>query len=105
MATIALSLDRLSGLTSNQRVFSNCNEEELISACRDGNRAAFQEIIDRHGAAILRLALRMTGSEDDAREVFQNTFLKTLTAIKSFESRCQLKSWLYRIAANFSIAP
>jgi len=102
MASIAIPLEPLPGV--DEQDFSKSSEDELISACRNGNRVAFEEVVNRHGAAILRLALRMTGSEDDAREVFQNTFLKTLTAIKHFECRCQLKSWLYRIAANFCIA-
>jgi len=46
----------------------------------------------------------MTHSEQEASDAYQSTFLKVLTAIRSFRGDCAFQSWIYRIAANFCIA-
>lgn len=71
-----------------------------IEDLRAGDRAQFARLVDIYSGPIYRLGLRMLGSEQDAEDVLQNTFLNVLTHISGFEGRSSLSTWLYRIAAN-----
>lgn len=74
--------------------------EISIEALKAGDRDAFAELVNTYSVPIYRLGLRMLGSELDAEDILQNTFLKALEHIGGFESRSSLSTWLYRIAAN-----
>ena len=52
---------------------------------------------------IYRLALKMLANEQDAEDVLQETYIKALRAIKKFEGKSSLSTWLYRIAVNESL--
>jgi RNA polymerase sigma-70 factor (ECF subfamily) len=68
-----------------------------------GDHAAFQALVEQHSLSLFRVAYRMTGSESDAEEVVQETFLRAYQQRKSFEARSNVGTWLYRIAVNGSI--
>ena len=68
-----------------------------------GDRDAFRLLVDRHARTIFRLACRMVGSEQDADDVVQETFLRAYRQIGRFESRANFGTWLYRIAVNCSL--
>ncbi len=71
-----------------------------IDMLRSGDRAEFARLVDAYSAPIYRLGLRMLGTEQDAEDVLQNTFLSALTHLSSFEGRSSVLTWLYRIAVN-----
>lgn len=77
--------------------------EFSIELLRNGDRAEFARVVDAYYQPLYRLALRMTGTEQDAEDVLQNTFLKALQHLPNFEARSSLSTWLYRIAANESL--
>jgi RNA polymerase sigma-70 factor, ECF subfamily len=81
----------------------NTQPELSLDLLRAGDRAEFARMVDAYYQPIYRLALRMTGSEQDAEDVLQTTFLKALQHITNFEGRSSLSTWLYRIAANESL--
>ena len=68
-----------------------------------GDHAAFQALVEQHSLSLFRVAFRMTGSESDAEEIVQETFLRAYQQRKSFEARSNVGTWLYRIAVNGSI--
>jgi RNA polymerase sigma-70 factor (ECF subfamily) len=68
-----------------------------------GDRDAFRLLVDRHARTIFRLACRMVGSEQDADDVVQETFLRAYRQIGRFESRANFGTWLYRIGVNCSL--
>jgi RNA polymerase sigma-70 factor (ECF subfamily) len=77
------------------------NTEEFdLAALAAGDRAEFARLVDQTSSQIYRLALRMLGSEEDAEDVLQETYLKALRALPSFGGRSSLTTWLYRIAVN-----
>jgi RNA polymerase sigma-70 factor (ECF subfamily) len=78
------------------------DDAATVAEVREGNIAAFRVLVDRHSRAILRLAYRMTGNEQDAEDVVQETFLRAYRQIGRFELRSSFKTWLYRIAVNCS---
>jgi RNA polymerase sigma-70 factor, ECF subfamily len=74
-----------------------------VALARDGDSEAFRALVERHSRAVYRLALRMTGSTQDAEDVVQETFLKAYRQLSRFESRANFSTWLHRIAMNCSI--
>ena len=72
----------------------------LVRQAQRGNPAAFEELVRRCHKALLRLALRLTGSERDAQDVCQETFLSAYQNLARFRLECQFHTWIYRIATN-----
>jgi RNA polymerase sigma-70 factor (ECF subfamily) len=68
-----------------------------------GDRDAFRVLVERHSRTLFRLAYRMTGNEQDAEEVVQDTFLRAHRRLDRFEQRSNFGTWLYRIAVNCSL--
>jgi len=75
-------------------------EGELVKAAQAGDRAAFDEIVRRTYLDLFTLAARLTGNEEDARDVVQDAYLRAWRAIDKFRGDAQLSTWLYRITAN-----
>jgi RNA polymerase sigma-70 factor (ECF subfamily) len=74
-----------------------------VARARSGDSDAFRLLVERHGRNVFRLAFRMTGNENDAEDIVQETFLKAFKQINRYESRSSFGTWLYRIAANCSL--
>ena len=68
-----------------------------------GDNDAFRLPVEQHSRAIFKLAYRMTGNEDDAEDVVQETFLKAYRQIDRYEARASFSTWLYCIASNCSL--
>jgi RNA polymerase sigma-70 factor (ECF subfamily) len=73
---------------------------ELVAAAKDGDRAAFDELVRATSAATYTLAYRLTGNEEDARDVVQDAYLRAFRSLKRFRGDAQFTTWLYRITAN-----
>ncbi len=76
------------------------DESELIQAAQHGDRAAFDELVRRTYVDLFSLAVRLTGNEEDARDVVQDAYLRAWRSIGKFRGDAQLSTWLYRITAN-----
>jgi RNA polymerase sigma-70 factor, ECF subfamily len=74
-----------------------------VARARTGDREAFRELVERHSRHIFRLAYRMTGNEEDAEDVVQETFLRAYRSLPRFEGHAEFATWLHRIAANCAI--
>lgn len=70
---------------------------------RKGNQHAFRILVERHSHSVFRLAFRMTGNEQDAEDVVQETFLRTYKQLHRFDGRAAFGTWLYRICANCAL--
>jgi RNA polymerase sigma-70 factor (ECF subfamily) len=75
---------------------------ELVDAARHGSRAAFDELVRRTSVDTYTLALRLTGNEEDARDVVQEAYLRAWRGIRRFRGDAQFTTWMYRITANTS---
>ena len=78
------------------------NDAAVVAQVRSGDTGAFRTLVDRHSRSIFSLAYRMTGNEQDAEDIVQETFLRAYRRINRFELRSSFKTWLYRIAVNCS---
>ena len=79
------------------------SDELAIQAARDGDRDAFRVLVERYSRPVFRLGYRMTGNEQDAEDVVQETFMRAFKQLHRYESRSTFGTWLYRIAANYSL--
>ena len=75
----------------------------LVRQAAAGDHAAFRQIVDRHSRAVFRLAFRITGTQSDAEDVVQETFIRAFRQLDRFEFRANFKTWLYRIGFNCAI--
>src|ERR1700730_11338543 len=75
----------------------------VLARARQGDSDAFRVLVERHSRGVFRLALRMTGNEQDAEDVVQESFLRAYRQLGRFESRANFGTWLYRIVANCSV--
>jgi RNA polymerase sigma-70 factor (ECF subfamily) len=79
------------------------SDTEAVAEARSGNPEAFRVLVERHGRAVFRVAFRMTGNEQDAEDLVQETFLRACKQLDKFDGRASFGTWLYRIASNCSL--
>jgi RNA polymerase sigma-70 factor, ECF subfamily len=77
-------------------------EAELLSRCRRGDAAAWDELFDLHYAAAGRFVFQLAPdfSREDSEEICQEAFLSVIKNLDSFHGESQFQTWLFRIAAN-----
>src|SRR5256712_6132450 len=80
--------------------FSQIDERSLVIEAQAGNRAAFEELVRRFDRDVLRLALNLMKRPEDARDVYQEAFLKVYRNLHRFRFECSFYTWLYRIVTN-----
>jgi RNA polymerase sigma-70 factor, ECF subfamily len=78
------------------------SERELVAALRRGDEAAFMQLVEEYGPALLRVARMYVPTAAVAEEVVQETWIAVLNGIDRFEGRSSLKTWLFRILANIA---
>jgi RNA polymerase sigma-70 factor (ECF subfamily) len=76
------------------------SDEELVEACQAGEASAFDLLVARWEDKIRGAAYRFLGSEEEARDVAQEAFLKAYRALGGFKRDARFSSWLYQIATN-----
>jgi RNA polymerase sigma-70 factor, ECF subfamily len=69
----------------------------LVAAAKNGNRKAFEILVERHQQRIFFVARRMTRRREDAEDVVQQSFQKAFTHLRTFEGRSAFSTWLTRI--------
>jgi RNA polymerase sigma-70 factor (ECF subfamily) len=79
------------------------SDATAVAQVRAGNYDAFGVLVERHSHNLFRLAFRMTGNEQDAEDIVQETFMKAYRQLAKFDGRASFSTWLYRIAVNGSL--
>ena len=79
---------------------SHLDERALVAEAQAGSRAAFEELVRRFDRDVLRLALNLMKRPEDARDVYQEAFLKVYRNLHRFRFECSFYTWLYRIVTN-----
>ncbi len=72
----------------------------LVRRCREGDWAAFDQLVVRYQKPVFNAALRLLRDPEDARDVAQTTFLKAFEHLADYDPSFKLYSWIYRIAVN-----
>jgi RNA polymerase sigma-70 factor (ECF subfamily) len=76
------------------------HDAELARLAREGDEAAFAEIVRRHGPRVFRTASRFFRRREQVEDAAQEVFLKAFTQLDSYEGRGSFEGWLTRIATN-----
>lgn len=80
------------------------NSDEILAArAAAGDETALEELVRRFQDRVYRLAYRLTGDEEEAADVLQETFLAACRHLSSFRRESRFSTWLYRIAANAAL--
>ncbi len=79
---------------------AGADETALIRRAQGGDRAAFDVLVRKYDSEVLRLALRVVGSEDEAADLFQDAFLKVYRSLGRFRFDSRFSTWLYRVVMN-----
>lgn len=79
------------------------DEAALIRAAQRGDQYAFEQLVLCYDQAVLRLALNLVRSPDDASDIYQEAFLRVYRNLQSFRFDCSFHTWLYRIVTNLCV--
>lgn len=78
-------------------------EKVLLARARKGEIAAFESLMTAYENRVYTLALRSTGSEQDAADITQEVFLRVWKNLESFRGDSSLSTWLYRVTSNLCV--
>jgi RNA polymerase sigma-70 factor (ECF subfamily) len=84
-------------------VSDRASEAALIRSAQSGNTDAFETLVRTYDHSVLRLAYNLLRSQEDVRDVYQETFLRVYKNLDSFRFDCSFHTWLYRIVSNLCL--
>lgn len=90
-------------LKAEQRAEQRSEDTELIREAQAGSRTAFDALVRRYDQSVLRLALHISGNEQDAQDIHQEAFIKAYRHIGNFRFECSFYTWMYRIVTNLCL--
>ena len=76
------------------------DDTDLILQAQKGNESAFEELVYRYDRSVLSIALKYALDEDDAKDLYQEVFIRVYRGLKNFRFESEFSTWLYRITAN-----
>ena len=85
------------------RLAPKLEEAELIRAVQQGDQSAFEALVRSYDQSVLGLAMNLLRSPEDARDAYQEAFLRVYKNIHSFRFDCSFYTWLYRIVTNICL--
>ena len=75
-------------------------DAELVVRARAGDPGALRDLVERYYDACWRYAYRMLGDRADAEDAAQETFLRAIAALATYQERAQFREWLFTILVN-----
>jgi RNA polymerase sigma-70 factor, ECF subfamily len=94
---------QLQGRTREKVATGRIDDTLLIREAQMGSTAAFEELVRQYDRAVLRLAVHLTGSQDDGQDIYQEAFLRAYINLGSFRFECSFYTWIYRIVTNLCL--
>jgi RNA polymerase sigma-70 factor (ECF subfamily) len=86
-----------------QKAGFQVDEKALIRAAQEGDQDAFGQLVRAYDQSVLRLAMNLLRSPEDAQDVYQEAFLRVYRNLNSFRFDCSFHTWLYRIVTNLCL--
>jgi RNA polymerase sigma-70 factor (ECF subfamily) len=90
-------------MRSPARSGADLSDAEAVTRSRNGDQDAFRVLVERYQGRAYRLAARLLGDPDQARDAVQEGFLKAFGSLGRFEGRSGFYTWLYRLVFNLCI--
>ena len=88
------------GLSTEAPAVAATDEMELVRRARQGDLAAYDDLVRRYQERIYATLYHMTSNHEDANDLAQEAFIKAYQALKSFKGGSSFYTWVYRIAVN-----
>src|SRR5712671_7686940 len=82
------------------RALAAPDDRALIERAQSGDREAFEALVHRYDRDVLRIALNILHRPEDARDVYQESFLKIYKNLSRFRFECSFYTWIYRVVTN-----
>jgi RNA polymerase sigma-70 factor, ECF subfamily len=79
------------------------DESALVRAAQRGDSDAFEQLVRSYDQTVLRMALNLLHSEEDARDIYQEAFLRVYRNLPRFRFDSSFSTWLYRIVTNLCL--
>jgi RNA polymerase sigma-70 factor (ECF subfamily) len=91
---------RTSAARTSGHTLAGPDERELIERAQQGDREAFETLVRRYDRDVLRLALNILKRPEDARDIYQEAFLRIYKNLHRFRFECSFYTWMYRVVTN-----
>ncbi len=79
------------------------SDNQLIINAQKGDMAAFEELVYRYDRHVMNIAKSFRNNDDDAKDIYQEVFLRVYRGLKNFQFKSEFSTWLYRITTNVCI--
>ncbi|MEO7446134.1 MAG: RNA polymerase sigma factor [Ferruginibacter sp.] len=79
------------------------NNPDLLQRLKNGEEAAFKELVTTHEVQVYNTALNIVHKPEDANDITQEVFVQAYTSLKDFKGEASLGTWLYKITINKSL--
>ncbi|HTR82665.1 MAG TPA: sigma-70 family RNA polymerase sigma factor [Bacteroidota bacterium] len=76
------------------------HDTELILKAQQGDFSAFEQLVFRYDKQVLTIAARFVSNSDDAKDIYQEVFLRVYQGLRRFKMQSEFATWLYRITTN-----
>ncbi len=76
------------------------NDTDLIIQAQKGDQNAFEQLVHRYDRNVLSIALRYAINEDDAKDLYQEVFIRVYRGLNNFRFQSEFSTWLFRITTN-----
>lgn len=98
--TDGICLELSGNIPEHPSRLSGADELTLIWRAQRGERAAFDALVRAYDQNVLQLVLRVVRSPEEARDLYQEAFLKVYRSLKNFRLEARFSTWLYRLVMN-----
>jgi len=88
---------------TSQAALKVSEEHGLVRRAQAGDRVAFEELVRRYDREVLRLAVNLVHRPEEARDIYQESFLRVYRNLHRFRFECSFYTWLYRIVTNAAL--
>ncbi len=78
-------------------------EKEIILKAQKGDSKAFEELVYLYDRQVLSIAASFRNNEDDAKDIYQEVFVRVYKGLKNFQFKSEFSTWLFRITKNVCI--
>ena len=76
------------------------SDKDLILKAVENDQSAFQELVYRYDRAVLSIALKYSKDQDEAKDIYQEVFIRVFKGLKKFQFQSEFSTWLFRITTN-----
>jgi len=83
---------------------ADVEERNLILSAKEGNVGAFEQLVQRYDRKVFSIASMYVQSAEDAKDIYQEVFVRVYKGIRKFQFRSEFSTWLYRITTNVCLS-